>query len=365
MHYYRLFFSLYSNGVMPYFSLKMLMKFSAVMKPTLLASSLMLILVLTSSVQACFRRRSRTTSALTAEQVRTLYDAGKPPVLYHTVTQGAAADPDVSPDAVAFGASGGNAEITVSAAPIVSWSASEDSDWITFLSSTDRLGSGTVTFEASPNPNIESRSTTIAVAGKTITVEQKGLEANVTYSGGSFGTDGGSGFIQVDITGNANWTAESKADWITIVYGESGSNSGETMFVVDPYSSAMLSRTGVIRVAGQDVYITQCGYELSISPRVAEIGSNAGAGEFGVAAPIGAIWEALATEDWITLVGGQTGIGNGTLHYTVADNATGQTRTGRIIVAGQEYTITQLASYKLETEVDGDGSVSGAGPGLW
>lgn len=194
-----------------------------------------------------------------------------------------------------------------------------------------------------------------------ITVEQKGLEANVTYSGGSFGTDGGSGFIQVDITGNANWTAESKADWITIVYGESGSNSGETMFVVDPYSSAMLSRTGVIRVAGQDVYITQCGYELSISPRVAEIGSNAGAGEFGVAAPIGAIWEALATEDWITLVGGQTGIGNGTLHYTVADNATGQTRTGRIIVAGQEYTITQLASYKLETEVDGEGSVSGAG----
>jgi hypothetical protein len=113
--------------------------------------------------------------------------------------------------------------------------------------------------------------------------------------------------------------------------------------------------------SGQKVYVTQRGYELSISPQVAQIGSNAGAGEFGVAAPISAVWEAIVTQPWITLTGGINGIGNGTIRYSVAINDTGAVRTGRIIVSGKEYTITQVTNLLLTTTTDGNGTVNGAG----
>jgi len=96
-------------------------------------------------------------------------------------------------------------------------------------------------------------------------------------------------------------------------------------------------------------------------PQVAQVGSNAGAGEFGVVAPIGAIWEAITTHPWITITGGTSGQGNGTLRYSVAANTTGEARTGKIIVSGREYTITQLASLLLTAYTDGGGTVSGSG----
>ena len=55
--------SRYSSGDIPNLSLNMLMKFSAVMNPTLMASSERLMSVRSSSVQACLSLRSRTSSA--------------------------------------------------------------------------------------------------------------------------------------------------------------------------------------------------------------------------------------------------------------------------------------------------------------
>jgi hypothetical protein len=121
------------------------------------------------------------------------------------------------------------------------------------------------------------------------------------------------------------------------------------------------SRCGSVTVAGQKVYITQSGYQLSIDPQIAQIGSNAGAGEFGVAAPIDAVWEALVTQPWITIIGSRNGVGNGILRYTVAANTTGATRSGKIIVSGVEYTITQLTQLLVTTQTSGGGTVSGGG----
>jgi hypothetical protein len=131
--------------------------------------------------------------------------------------------------------------------------------------------------------------------------------------------------------------------------------------VADPYSETSSSRIGSVIIAGHTVYFTQRGFELSVSPQVAQVGSNSGAGEFGVAAPVGAIWEAITTAPWISIVGGTSGQGNGTVRYSVAINSTGETRTGRIIVAGQEYTLTQTASLLMTAYTDGGGSVSGSG----
>ena len=176
-----------------------------------------------------------------------------------------------------------------------------------------------------------------------------------------FGTDGGSAWVDVSTEGNAQWQAVSQVSWLTVAIGASGSGAGSVFIVADPYTQTSSSRIGGVLIAGEMVYFTQRGFELSVVPQVAQVGSNAGAGEFGVVAPIGAIWEAITTHPWITIMGGTSGQGNGTLRYSVAANTTGATRTGKIIVSGKEYTITQLASLLLTAYTDGGGTVAGGG----
>lgn len=297
--------------------------------------------------------------ALTSAQVKALYEAGQPGVVYHTVTQGVI-EPAVSPAEVSFGAAGGSTNVQVTVAANTQWTAESDASWITVTSSASSAGSARVSFDVAANSSTEARTGTLTLAGKAVTVSQSGLWSQISYDGTVFSETSDSGFIDVQVEGNGTWTASTDADWLTLL-DDGGRGSGSVMFVVDDFNTTAASRTATVTIAGKTVFITQRGYQLSIDPAVAEIGSNAGAGEIGVSAPIGAVWEAIVSADWITLVGGSTGVGDGTLRYTVAENATGATRTGKIVISGQEYTLTQLCTLKLETSADGNGTVSGAG----
>ncbi|MBR4250799.1 MAG: hypothetical protein IKQ15_00670 [Kiritimatiellae bacterium] len=304
---------------------------------------------------------------LNSAQVKALYDETKPKTvqpsetgtIYHTVTQGVIT-PVVAPTRETFEAAGGDGSISVTVAANTQWSAKSSANWITFLASTSHVGSAELTYAVAPNPATTGRTATLTLAGKTVTVSQKGLWSQLTYDGTVFGETSGSGFISVQVESDGTWTAKSDSSWLTLL-DTSGHGSAEIMFVVDDFNSAVASRTATVTIAGKTVQITQRGYQLSIDPAVGEVGSNAGAGEIGITAPIDAVWEAIVSADWITLVGGNMGVGSGTLRYTVADNTTGETRTGKIIISGQEYTVPQHPYLKLATAVDGSGTVTGGG----
>lgn len=299
--------------------------------------------------------------ALTSAQVRELYEATRPKFVYHTVRQGQQY-PQLNETERTAPAEGATGSVNLTLAQLVNWTAQSNTDWIKLISDTAGAGSARIDYEVAPNPAVVPRTGSFTVAGLTVTVVQAGLWADVTSDGTSFGVDSDSGYLWVDTEGAGQWTAESDVDWISIWPGyESGNGSGPVMFIVDDYDNTTQSRTGTLTVAGKKVVITQQGYELSIDPMVADLGSNAGAGQFGVAAPIDAVWEAIADCDWITIVGARTGIGDGTIQYTVKDNLTGETRTGRIIIGGKTYTITQRTTIPLTTQVIGKGSVAGAG----
>lgn len=298
--------------------------------------------------------------ALTSAEVRAIYDAQKFNYQYHTVTQGAVS-PTVTPSAASFAASGGSGSADLTIAGNVNWSASSDSGWISLTSASSGIGSTRTTFDVAANPTVYERQGAITLAGETVQITQAGLGASLDYADLIFGTDGGSDWIDVFPEANGSWEAVSNTPWLTIAAGSSGVGSGSVLIVADPYTQTSQSRTGMIEVAGETIYVTQRGYQLSVSPEIAQIGSNSGAGEFGVSAPITAVWEAITTQPWITITGGTTGVGNGTLRYTVAANTTGAPRTGRIIVSGTEYTITQDTSLQVTATAGAGGSVSGAG----
>lgn len=298
--------------------------------------------------------------ALTSAQVRQIYDEQKMIFIDHVVFQGVVT-PELTPQTATLVATGGTTSASLTLASNVTWSAVSSAGWLQITSGASGSGSTTLSVFAAANPTVTTRTATITIAGREFTVSQAGMPAEIAYTPEIFTTDGGSMMIDVIAGGNAQWTATSGVNWLTVALGESGEGDGSVFLIADPYNNTSQSRTGSVTVAGKTIYFTQRGYALSISPQVAQIGSNSGAGEFGVAAPLSAVWEAIVTQPWITVLGSTTGIGNGTLRYTVAANQTGATRSGKIIVSGQEYSITQTTSLLLATEDDGNGTVTGAG----
>ena len=298
-------------------------------------------------------------AALTSAQIRELFNRQRDLKVYHTVSQGVQiAQLNKTKDTAP--AEGCTSSVALTLAQSVKWSAKSNNDWITITSGTEGAGSASVEYTVGANPAVTPRTGSITVAGIALTITQEPLWADVSCEDTSFGVESDSGFIWVDTEGAGQWTAKTDADWIHLLT-TSGNGPDTVLFVVDDYATTTESRSGKITIAGKQVIVTQQGYELSIDPMIAEIGSNAGAGQFGVAAPIDAVWEAIADCDWITIIGSRNGIGNGVIQYSVADNKTGETRTGRIIVSGQAYTITQRTTLPVVASIIGQGNVTGAG----
>ena len=262
----------------------------------------------------------------------------------HMVMQPAATSA-LSRNGYEFEAPGENCEVLVTVPEIVQWQIENTNWWLKVHGETNRMGSGTVTLQTVPNDTVKARGGTVTIARKKFTVAQKGRNVELGYETKVFGPEVGSDTISVMPDGNVPWMAvASDPTWITIVSGVNGTGGGEIVYVVSPYVGDGEARTGTITVGDKVVYITQRAYAVAIEPSGALLEGNNGAGEFGVSAGIGEIWRAIATEPWITIIEGYNPVtGSGIVRFAYTDNDTGKTRTGKIIVSGEVYTLEQKA----------------------
>lgn len=89
-----------------------------------------------------------------------------------------------------------------------------------------------------------------------------------------------------------------------------------------------------------NVTFSSCSYGLSSTSRAFST-SAASTGSVAVTTGGTCSWLAMSNNAWITLTGGSSGTGNGTVTYSVAENTGAKQRTGTITIAGQTYTVTQ------------------------
>lgn len=82
---------------------------------------------------------------------------------------------------------------------------------------------------------------------------------------------------------------------------------------------------------------------VSLSASSASVADTGGSGSVNVTAPDGFAWTAVSNVPWITVTSGASGIGNGTVGYTVSAN-TGTARQGTITIDGQTYTVNEAAA---------------------
>ncbi len=160
----------------------------------------------------------------------------------------------------------------------------------------------------------------------------------------SFSAAGGTGSVAVTTQNGCAWTAVSNNSFITVTSGASGTGNGTVNYFVSANAAAS-TQVGTITIAGQTFTVTEAGNQpgctFSIAPTGQTFSSSGGTGSVTVTTQNGCNWTAISNASFVTVTSGASGVGTGTVNYSVAANATNQARTGTITIAGQTFTVTQ------------------------
>ena len=156
----------------------------------------------------------------------------------------------------------------------------------------------------------------------------------------SFSAAGGDGQMTVDTQGGCDWTASSNAGWTTITSGNAGTGPGTVSYSVESNSGS--DRTATIRAAGRNHTVHQSGCTYSITPGMRSFPTEGGTGSITVDTQEGCDWTASSNAGWAAITSGETGIGPGSVSYSVDPN-TGAERAATILAAGENHTVDQAA----------------------
>lgn len=280
--------------------------------------------------------------ALTSEEVFAKYNAERPKLLTHTVTQAASVG-ELSASSTNFPAGGGSGALQLTIGSAAVWTVSSDSAWLSIVGSTNGTGNGTINYTVAANGTITNRTGKLTIAGIPYLVHQAGRGVTVDAAAFAFGPDGGLGQFSVASENNAAWAVVNTNAWITPASGGSGTAPAVCQLIVSPYASPLVERAGFLTLGTNVIVVSQSGYTASVSPLVNVAAANGGSQSVTVTVPPGALWSAIAQVPWITIIGGQSQSGSGALTYIIAGNA-GGSRSGTIVVAGQLVTVNQNAA---------------------
>jgi hypothetical protein len=269
----------------------------------------------------------------------------------------------ISPANASIASAGGAFTAHVDAHAGCTWTATSQSDWIAVSSGSPGNGAGTVNITVAANPGAP-RSGTVSVAGQTITVAQSAVACDVTLTASSRSVDAnsGTGTVGVNLPGSCSWTASTTASWITITAGTSGSGNGSVAYSFAANDGP--ARTGTLAIAGQVFTLSQAaGCKPSISPSSQALGPTGGTGSVAVSAASGCTWTATtANPDWLTITGGSTGSGAGSVAFSAAANSAAA-RTGTLTIAGQPFTVTEAAACSFSIAPTSQNADSAGGSG--
>lgn len=163
------------------------------------------------------------------------------------------------PDQISVVAAGGSRNITVIVQPAnLSWQAKSNASWITVVTPPD-VGSGTLGIAVATNTNGATRTGTVSILDKSLTVVQAGgTPATFSLSSTSVNLpkEGGAGMVEVTVNPESTaWTATSGAPWI-VASPPQLTGSGTVSYTVAANPTAH-ARQGVIRLGNTVFTVNQ------------------------------------------------------------------------------------------------------------
>jgi len=274
--------------------------------------------------------------------------------------QAAAASPTAPPPctytATASGtsvpAAGGTGAVSVAAGTGCAWFATSSESFVT-LSAAQGTAAGSVQFTVAANTSTTQRTAVLVVAGSSFTITQAGAAPVCTYRLNgrerTFDANGALAGVDMRVAAGCAWQAQSDAPWLTITSGASGSGDGTISYTVAA-NPGLTQRVGRITATRDELLtVTQLGIacQFTVTPSTSLFFSSGGSATIGVVANAAACpWTATVSPaaPWITVTGGASGTGNGTVTVNFAVNPDPVNRSGVMTVAGQEVTFLQIAA---------------------
>jgi hypothetical protein len=172
-----------------------------------------------------------------------------------------------------------------------------------------------------------------------------GCAYSLSLASRNFAASGGDSNFAINAEKGCSWKARSNNNWIMLTGQTDGSGQTPISYRVLENTSAT-SRTGTISVAGQTFTVTQDAGSavctVSLTQTNETFGAFGGEATLNVNAGSGCSWSAVSNDSWITIDAGGTGLGPGTVSYSVLRNS-GAFRTGTINIGGQIFNVEQKA----------------------
>jgi hypothetical protein len=253
----------------------------------------------------------------------------------------------ILPTNASYDAGGGEGTVTVTDALDCVWTATSDAGWITILSGPTGSIGGTVSYTVASNTDYFVRKGAMTIAGQTFTVDQAASMYCVFLLNPAsikLPAKGGSKIVKVLSLGEpCDWTAVSNDPFITITGGASGTGNGEVNYTV-PGNTNTVALTGTTTIAGQTFTVNQdaggCKFKLNSKHKTFK--AAGGSATVKVTPNLSDCdWIAVSNDSFITITDGASGVGKGTISYTVAPNTNTTALTGSITIAGETCTVTQ------------------------
>jgi hypothetical protein len=254
----------------------------------------------------------------------------------------------ISPAASTLATSGeASGAVTVTASADCGWTAVSNDAWIT-LSAGSGTGNGTVAYNVAANTGSASRTGTLTIAGNTFTITQPGAPCTFAISpllATLSSSDATVGTVTVSSGAGCGWTASSSAAWITITSGATGTGGGSVNYTVAA-NTGTTSRVGTMTIAGKAFAVIQPASSCSftISPTSQSFPPSGGTGTVAVTTSSTCHWTASSLNPWVTISGGATGTGSGTVTFDVAANTGTLSRSATLTIAGKSFTVIEATS---------------------
>jgi len=296
------------------------------------------------------------TNGATDTRKATLSVAGQP--LAITQDGRAPCEYSVTPSAVDIVAAGGQASVTITAGAGCQWTATTSDPWVTIAAGASGSGNGAVTLAVNANAATDERQTTIAVAGRPVTLRQAGakpappppctytvspLTAVSHWHGMNFTVD-------VVTSAGCSWTATASEGWLFLT-DAAGVGPGAISVSLGSFTEDATRRAAVqvrwpTETAGQNVWVTQEGCRYGVDPSASVAASGGTRMATVVMQPLspacatGCPWTATSNVSWIKVTSSMPRAGDDAFFYQVDANIGGP-RVGTITVAGRTHTVNQ------------------------
>ncbi|HZP48138.1 MAG TPA: phospholipase D-like domain-containing protein [Vicinamibacterales bacterium] len=264
-----------------------------------------------------------------------------------TATQAAAAcSYAISPSNQLLAAGGGTATVSVTTGSWCSWTAASNdtTGWLTITGGASGTGNGTVSLGAAPNGGA-ARSATATIAGQTFTANQSGANCTfaITPASQTMANGGDTASIAVTTGSWCTWAANSSdPSWLTVAGPSAGTGSGTVTVNAAPNPAG--ARSATVTIGDQIFTASQnaaaCSYAISPATQSAPTGGGAVTITLTTGGWCG--WSASSDSSWLTITGGATGVGSGTITAAAAANG-GAARTAIVTAAGLTSSVSQAA----------------------